>query len=79
MIPFAFLGNLGWQEILLITFFALLLFGGKKLPGLAKDLGSGIREFRKSLFSAEEDMNQEVLQDKQETNSKTGRTSKKKA
>ncbi|NUM42611.1 MAG: twin-arginine translocase TatA/TatE family subunit, partial [Leptospiraceae bacterium] len=32
----------------------LLLFGGKKLPTLAKDLGSGIKEFRKSLFSTEE-------------------------
>lgn len=41
--------NLGPWEIALILFLALLLFGGKKLPGLAKDLGEGIREFRRSL------------------------------
>ncbi|MCC5815099.1 MAG: twin-arginine translocase TatA/TatE family subunit [Leptospira sp.] len=41
--------NLGPWEIALILFLALLLFGGKKLPGLAKDLGQGIREFRRSI------------------------------
>jgi sec-independent protein translocase protein TatA len=46
-IPLAF--NLGPWEIAVILFLALLLFGGKKLPGLAKDLGEGIREFRRSI------------------------------
>jgi sec-independent protein translocase protein TatA len=55
MFILAFLQNLGWTEIILIVFLALLLFGGKKLPGLAKDLGQGIREFRKSLFNTEEE------------------------
>lgn len=52
-----FLGNLGPWEIFLIVFLALLLFGGKKLPGLARDLGQGIREFRRSLFGNPEDEN----------------------
>ncbi|MDF3820670.1 twin-arginine translocase TatA/TatE family subunit [Leptospira sp. 96542] len=46
--PIAFF-NLGPWEIALIVFLALLFFGGKRLPSLAKDLGSGIKEFRKSL------------------------------
>jgi sec-independent protein translocase protein TatA len=54
MAPLAFL-NIGPWEIALITILALLLFGGKRLPGLAKDLGSGIKEFRKSLSSAAEE------------------------
>ena len=54
MIPLALL-NLGPWEIALILVLALLLFGGKKLPSLAKDLGSGIKEFRKSLSSAGEE------------------------
>ncbi len=54
MSPLALL-NLGPWEIALILVLALLLFGGKKLPSLAKDLGSGIKEFRKSLSSSAED------------------------
>jgi sec-independent protein translocase protein TatA len=38
--------NLGTQEVVLIIFAALLLFGGEKLPELARGLGKGIREFK---------------------------------
>jgi sec-independent protein translocase protein TatA len=38
--------NMGGSEITLILVAALLLFGGKKLPELAKGLGKGIREFK---------------------------------
>ena len=41
----AFLG--GW-EIVLILAVVLILFGAKKLPELAKGLGSGIKEFKKA-------------------------------
>src|ERR1700760_2853169 len=33
-------------EIFLILFVVLLLFGGDKLPGLARGLGKGIRDFK---------------------------------
>jgi len=38
--------NIGTQEMMLIILVALLLFGGKKLPELARGLGRGIREFK---------------------------------
>ncbi|POY39272.1 twin-arginine translocase TatA/TatE family subunit [Solitalea longa] len=38
--------NLGTGELILIMFAILLLFGGKKLPELARGLGKGIREFK---------------------------------
>lgn len=38
--------NLGTQEVILIVFAVLLLFGGEKLPELARGLGKGIREFK---------------------------------
>lgn len=38
--------NMGTPEIMLIMLAILLLFGGKKLPELARGLGKGIREFK---------------------------------
>ncbi|PKA04415.1 Sec-independent protein translocase subunit TatA/TatB, partial [Leptospira ellisii] len=60
--PLAVFGSLGWTEILLILFIALLLFGGKRLPSLAKDLGDGIRQFRRSLTGESEDSSQQLGQ-----------------
>ena len=40
--------NLGGGEIILILALVLILFGAKKLPELAKGLGQGIKEFKKS-------------------------------
>lgn len=42
-----FTGMPGWLEILLVLFAILLLFGGKKLPELARSLGKSLSEFRK--------------------------------
>jgi len=36
-------------ELLLVLLVVFLLFGTKKLPGIASDLGAAIRGFRKSL------------------------------
>lgn len=41
---------------MLIAFAALLLFGGKKLPELARGLGRGIREFK----DASDDVKREI-------------------
>ncbi len=39
----------GPGEILLVLLVLLLLFGGKKLPGLARSLGSSVTEFKKGI------------------------------
>ena len=39
---------LGYQELIIIFLIVLLLFGGRKIPEIAKGLGKGIREFRKA-------------------------------
>ena len=39
---------IGTSEIIIILCVVLLLFGGKKLPEFAKNLGKGIREFKKA-------------------------------
>jgi len=45
--------NIGMSELLIILFIVVLLFGAKKLPELARGLGQGIREFKKSARDAE--------------------------
>jgi sec-independent protein translocase protein TatA len=41
--------NLGSPEILLILLVVLLLFGGKRLPELARNIGKGLAEFRRAM------------------------------
>jgi sec-independent protein translocase protein TatA len=41
--------TLGMPELLVILGVAVLLFGGKKIPELAKGLGEGIRNFKNAL------------------------------
>ncbi len=40
--------GLGFGEIILILFIALLFIGPKKLPELARSLGKGLKEFKKA-------------------------------
>ncbi len=45
---------IGTGELIVILCVVLVLFGGKKLPELARSLGIGIREFKKALHGNEE-------------------------
>jgi sec-independent protein translocase protein TatA len=47
-------------EIMLILFVTLLLFGGDKLPGLAKGLGKGIREFKDASEGVKREINNQI-------------------
>lgn len=51
---FLIIGGLGTTELIIILVIVLLLFGGRKIPQLAKDIGLGIKEFKKGLSSNEE-------------------------
>ena len=41
--------SIGLPELLVILVVAVLLFGGKKIPELAKGLGEGIKNFKDSM------------------------------
>ncbi|MDB6114492.1 MAG: twin-arginine translocation protein TatA/E family subunit [Lacunisphaera sp.] len=47
--------NLGMPEILGILAIVLLLFGGAKLPALARGLGQSVKEFKKASREGDED------------------------
>lgn len=44
--PLFMIGGIGFQEIGLILLVLVILFGGKKIPELARGLGRGINEFK---------------------------------
>jgi len=55
--------RLGINELLIILLVVLVLFGGRKLPELAKGLGQGLKEFKgaiKENTSAEEEKRTEA-------------------
>lgn len=46
--------SIGLPELLIILVVAVLLFGGKKIPEVAKGLGEGIKNFKNSMKNEEE-------------------------
>lgn len=44
------------QEIILIAFIVLLLFGGRKIPELMKGLGKGVKSFKDGMKEVEDDL-----------------------
>jgi sec-independent protein translocase protein TatA len=56
--------GLGMQEILVIAFIVLLLFGGKKIPELMKGLGKGVKSFKDGMKEVDDDLKE--LNDKKE-------------
>ncbi|MCI0496232.1 twin-arginine translocase TatA/TatE family subunit [candidate division KSB1 bacterium] len=56
--------GLGIQELLIIFFIIILLFGAKKLPDLAAGLGKGIKEFKKATQGRDDDDQKKIEEGK---------------
>ncbi len=52
---FAFLQNIGPWQLLIVVLVIALLFGGKKIPELARSLGKAKGEFKKGLEEGEKE------------------------
>ncbi len=49
--------GIGPMQIIIIVLVILLLFGGKKIPELARGLAKGIKEFKKASNEVAEEIN----------------------
>jgi len=47
-------GGLSGTELLVVLGVAVLLFGGKKIPEVAKGLGEGIKNFKQAIKTEDE-------------------------
>ena len=52
--------DIGAPELMVILLVALLLFGGDKLPELAKGLGKGIRDFKDASDGVKREINNQI-------------------
>ena len=52
--------KIGWLEVVVILAVVLLLFGGRKLPGLARSLGASAKEFQKGMEDGAEEESEKV-------------------
>ena len=50
--------NLGTWEIILILAGVIILFGGKKIPELARGLGESLKEFKRTASSIQDEAKQ---------------------
>ena len=65
-----FMGNLGFQEILIIAVVVLVLFGGRKIPEFMRGLGKGIREFNDAKSNVKKEL-EEGMKEKDQTTTTT--------
>ena len=63
------MGNLGFQEILIIAVVVLVLFGGRKIPEFMRGLGKGIREFNDAKSNVRKEIEESVVEKDQKATS----------
>ena len=60
LLPLGFIQNIGPTQLLIVLVIILVLFGGNKLPDLARSLGRSLGEFKKGKEEGEKLANQKV-------------------
>lgn len=53
--------GIGTQELLIILLVALMLFGGKRIPEVARSIGTGLRDFRRAIRDVEREVDLEAM------------------
>ena len=57
---FAFIGPLGWSELLIIFFIILIIFGPRKLPEVAEAFGKSIQKFKRASREVQDEITQGI-------------------
>jgi sec-independent protein translocase protein TatA len=67
--------SIGPTELIIVLVIVLVIFGPKRLPGLGRSLGSGMREFRDSVTgkSSDRDLDEDDDDDRRQANAALGR------
>jgi sec-independent protein translocase protein TatA len=69
--------SIGPTELIIVLVIVLLIFGPKRLPGLGRQLGSGMREFKDSIAGKggrdEDDDDETASEDRRKTEAALGR------
>ena len=55
--------GIGMTELIVILVIALLVIGPKKLPGVARSIGKGLREFRNATSGLKDELRMDDLED----------------
>ncbi len=58
--------SVGWQEIVIVVIVVLILFGGRKIPELARGIGRGMREFKREMRGVKEDFDEAMKEEEEE-------------
>ena len=64
---------IGTTEIVALAALALLLFGGKKLPGLMKSMGQGVKQFKEGMNEAPEEFKKGMIEDASSASGEQGK------
>ena len=70
------MGMPGMSEWVIILLVIVILFGGKKIPELAKGLGKGIKDFKKAMNEDEEPKAEQKEADKKLVDAKSSESVK---
>jgi sec-independent protein translocase protein TatA len=67
--------SIGPTELIIVLVIVLVIFGPKRLPGLGRSLGSGMREFRDSVTgkSSDRDLDEDDDDGRKQANAALGR------
>ena len=66
--------SIGPTELIIVLVIVLVIFGPKRLPGLGRSLGSGMKEFRDSVTGkSDRDLDEDEDETRQQANAALGR------
>jgi sec-independent protein translocase protein TatA len=66
-VGFGVFSGIGPTELIIVLVIVLLIFGPKRLPGLGRQLGAGMREFKDSISGRGRDDDEDDFDDEDRT------------